>query len=208
MRPAALPNVTTGIDTEPCVSMPLSCVHTSSEWSRYVRPGASSTLSRRLAMSTNVDAKKRWYDCTSSACRSASCHWCATSWCQSPPYDTKRDVSPYASTPIRLVPHMNAAAATSFQSCSCFPASSGVLALCLLALSVGVVDAGARRAADHRGQLALQLGDARDVIVEALLVGRRQPLVALAQAVVVREHPVDDRRARRRARRSSARRSC
>ena len=40
---------------------------------------------------------------------------------------------------MRLVPHMNAAAATSFHSCSCFPASSGVLPLCLLALSVGVV---------------------------------------------------------------------
>ena len=91
-------------------------------------------------MSTNVDAKKRWYDCTSSACRSGELPgWCATSWCQSPPYETKRDVSPYASTPIRLVPHMNPAAATSFHSCSCFPASSGVLALCLLALSAGVV---------------------------------------------------------------------
>ena len=40
---------------------------------------------------------------------------------------------------MRLVPHMNAAAATSFQSCSCLPASAGVLPLCLLALSVGVV---------------------------------------------------------------------
>ena len=40
---------------------------------------------------------------------------------------------------MRLVPHMNAAAATSFQSCSCLPASAAVFALCLLALSVGVV---------------------------------------------------------------------
>src|SRR5689334_15876071 len=90
-------------------------------------------------MSTITDEKNCWYDCTSSACLSASCHWCATSWCQSPPYAQKRDVSPYASTPMRLVPHMNAAAATSFHRCSCLPASAAVLPLCLFALSVGVV---------------------------------------------------------------------
>ena len=59
IRPAALPNVTTGTDTLPCVSMPHSCVHTSSELSRNVAPGTSSTSSR-FAMSANVDAKKRW----------------------------------------------------------------------------------------------------------------------------------------------------
>ena len=51
---------------------------------------------------------------------------------------------------------------------------SRVLPLCLLASSVGVATP-PHDAPWRRGQLALQLGDARDVIVEALLVRGREP---------------------------------